>query len=186
MEHDHDNIVREQIHRRAAAHAEATVYTLGNTYLSNSERMEVELWFQFPGNIGLIAILICLVYSAYFPLSWYWIVGIPLIANCCSGIVNWFAYSKRFLHWVYLSILHNFVLWVLTIAAVILLTISGAYFKALLAFFLKLFLSVLIEPHILIYSFLSRKYQMHPKYAFFKRLYGRDFPFEAALKEDRV
>ncbi len=160
-------------------------YTLGNTYLSQAEKTEVEFWFQFPGNSGLITILICLVYSAYSPLSWYWIVGIPLIVNCFFGIINWFAYSKKFLLWVYLSIFHNFVLWVLTFIAIILLIINGAYVKALLAFFLKLFLVALMEPHMFIYSFLSRKYQMHPKYAFFKRLYAYEFPFEAVIKEKR-
>lgn len=186
MEYDADAVLRENIRRQAAARAEATVYTLGNTYLSQEQKMEVEHWFQFPGNIGLVTMLACLVYSVYSPLSWYWIIGIPLIANCLFGIANWLVYSRKFLKGVYLSIFHNFVLWMLTIIAIILLVINGAYIKALLAFFLKLFLIAFFEPHMLIYSFLSRKYQMHPKYAFFRRIYGHEFPFEETIKNRPV
>jgi predicted outer membrane lipoprotein len=186
MENDRDAKLIEKIHQKAGAHAEATVYSLGNTYLSQEEKIEVELWFQFPGNISLVTMLTCLVYSSYLPLSWSWIIGIPLIANCLFGIINWFAYSKKLLRGIYLSIFHSFVLWILTFVAIVLLVINGAYLKALLAFFLKLFLIVFFEPHMLIYSFLSRKYGMHPKYAFFKRFYGYEFPFEEAIKKEAV
>ncbi|MDP2990818.1 MAG: hypothetical protein Q8O57_09680 [Kiritimatiellota bacterium] len=47
-------------------------------------------------------------------------------------------------------------------------------------------ISLVFEPHMLIYSILSHKYGMHPKYAFFKRIYGYEFPFEEELKNEIV
>lgn len=178
MNSDSDSELRERVQRQAAAHAEATVYSLSNPYLSGEQKTEVEMWFQFPGDVSFIAMLACLVYSTYSPLSWYWIIGIPLAVNCAFGIVNWLVYDRRLLYVVYLSILHNFVLWIITLAAITVLVINGAYGKAALAFLLKLFLSVLFEPHIIIYSILSQPYGMNSKYVFFKRFYGHEFPFD--------
>ncbi len=147
--------------------------------------MEVELWFQFPINVGLVTMLGCLVYSIYVPLSWYWIIGVPLAANCILGILNWVVYSKKLLLGIYLTVFHNLVLWVFTIAAVVLLIANGAYGRAVLAFLLNLFLVDFIQPHMIIYSILSRKYGgMHPKYVFFKRIYQYEFPFEKDMKEE--
>ena len=186
MEHDQCSELRDRIKKEAAGYAEANVYSLNNPYLSQDDKVEVELWFQFPGNVSLVTMLACLVYSSYEPLSWYWIIGIPLAANCVFGILNWVLYSKKLLLGIYLTVFHNLVLWLLTIVAVVLLTLNGAYGKGILAFILKLFLIVFFEPHIMIYAILSGKYGMHPKYVFFKRLYQYQFPFEEDMKKEII
>jgi hypothetical protein len=186
MEPDQIDKMRERIHKKAIACAEAQVYSIDNPYLSRADKVEVELWYQFPMHVSLITMLACLVYSSYYPLSWYWIVGIPLIANCIFGILNWANYNRKFLFGIYLSVCHHWSLWLLTLVSIVLMVVNGAYTKAVIAICLQLFLIVFVTPHILIYSILSRRYQMHPKYAFFKRVYGYEFPFEKDLKDEIV
>jgi len=69
IESDPNAELRDRIRQKAAARAEATLYSLNNPYLSQEDKMEVELWFQFPGNVSLVTMLACLVYSSYVPLS---------------------------------------------------------------------------------------------------------------------
>jgi hypothetical protein len=97
MENDSSAKLREKIYQMAAAHAEATVYTLENTYLSKEEKTEVELWFQLPGNMMVYSYLIVVTWSAaYGQLNWSIIIGIPVVVNIIVGLLNWHFNNKIF------------------------------------------------------------------------------------------
>ncbi len=184
MENDPDAKLRENIHRRAASHAEATVYTLGNTYLSQAERTEVELWFQLPGNIMLYAFVIGAIWSVVVgPLSWSKIIGIPLAVNVIVGLLNWYFYKKNFVYKLYLSVLHSWILYLVGIGAAVFLFFKGAIALAIISLVAPFGLLAFVEPHLFFYSMLAKKYGMHSKYAFFKRFYGYNFPFEEVTKK---
>lgn len=187
MENDSDAKLREKIYQKAAAHAEATVYTLGNTYLSKEEKTEVELWFQLPGNVMFYSFVIAAIWSvAVGPLRWSKIIGIPLAVNVIVGLLNWHFYNKNFMHKLYLTFLHSWILYLVGFGAATFLFFNGAIALAILSLVAPFGLLAFAEPHILFYSILAKKYRMHPKYAFFKRFYGYEFPFEEVIKNEIV
>ena len=179
----------ELIKAKASAQAEALAYQMNNPYLTTTQKIEVEFWFQFPGEISFLVMLGTLIYSAFAPLSWYYIIGIPLCTNAVVGVLSWLFYSKSLLHALNVTLCHNFVAWILTVITVILLCIQGAYWKAAFAVALRVpvldvGIGMLFEPHLLLYSIFSAKYNMAAKYAFFKKQYGMRFPFEDLIEKE--
>lgn len=171
----------QDIERMASNRANAKVYSLNNFYLDPNEKQEVELWFQLPGNIMLYAFVITAIYSIYNPLPWTEIIGIPLVANVLAGIWNWYFYSKKFVYNLYLTLLHSWVLYAVGIGVAIFLFFNGAIILGVISLVAPFGLLVFVEPHLYFYSILAQKYRMHPKYAFFKKEYGHQFPFEKDL-----
>jgi len=176
-----DNI-REEIARKAAARAEANVYSLNNSYLTPEEKQEVELWIQLPGNVMLYAFVITAIWSVVVePLSWSLIIGIPLGVNVIVGLLNWYFYKKNLVYKLYLTFLHSWILYLVGFGAAAFLFFKGAIVLAIISLVAPFGLLALVEPSIYFYSILAKKYQMHPKFAFFKKEYGREFPFEKDL-----
>ncbi|GAB4343128.1 MAG: hypothetical protein Kow0089_18700 [Desulfobulbaceae bacterium] len=187
MENDSDTKLRKRIHKKAAAYAEANVYALGNTYLSQEEQTEVELWFQLPGNVMLYSFVITAIWSVTVePLHWSKIIGIPLAVNVIVGLLNWYFYKKNFVYKFYLTFLHSWILYLVGFVAAAFLFFKGAIVLAIISLLAPFGLLAIAEPHLLLYSILAKKYQMHPKYAFFKRFYGYEFPFEELIKKEIV
>jgi len=187
MENDPNAKLREEIYKKAAAHAEATVYTLGNTYLSKEDKTEVELWFQLPGNVMLYAFVIVAIWSVVVgPLPWSKIIGIPLAVNVIVGLLNWYFYNKNFVYKLYLTFLHSWTLYLVGFGAAAFLFFKEAIALAIISLVAPFGLLAFAEPHLFFYSTLAKKYGMHPKYAFFKRFYGYEFPFEEAEKNKIV
>jgi hypothetical protein len=174
--------IRDEIARKAAAHAEANVYSLNNQYLTPDEKQEVELWFQLPGNVMLWVFVATAVYSVVVePLPWSKIIGIPLTANVVVGLLNWYAYNKNFIYKLYLTFLHSWILYLVGFGAAAFLFYKGAIALAIISLVAPFGLLAFAEPHLYLYSILAKKYRMHPKFAFFKKQYGRTFPFEQDL-----
>jgi len=161
--------------------ANAVVYSLNNLYLDQNEKQEVEMWYQLPGHVMLYAFVIAAIYSLYNPLPWSAIIGIPLVANVLAGTLNWYFYSKKLVYNLYLTLLHSLVLYAVGIGAAIFLFINGAILFGIISLVAPFGLLVFVWPHLYFYSILARKHRMHPKYAFFKKEYGHQFPFEKDL-----
>lgn len=126
MQSDPDVKLRENIHQKAAAYAEATVYTLGNTYLSQEKKTEVEFWFQLPGNVMLYSFVIVAIWSVVVgPLPWSKIIGIPLAVNVIVGLLNWHFYNKNFVYKLYLTFLHSWILYLVGFGAAAFLFFKG-------------------------------------------------------------
>ena len=186
MENDSDAELREKIRQKAAAHAEATVYTLGNTYLSKEEKTEVELWFQLPGNVMFYSFVIAAIWSvADGPLRWSKIIVIPLALNIIVGLLNWYFYNKSFVHKLYLTFCHSWILYLVGFGTAVFLFYNGAIVLGGISLVAPFGLLAFVEPHMFIYSTLANKYRMHPKYVFFKRFYGYQFPFETVINNDK-
>jgi hypothetical protein len=187
MENHSNAKLREEIYQKAAARAEATVYTLGNTYLCKEDKREVEFWYQLPGHIMLYSFVIAAIWSvAVGPLSWSKIICIPLAVNIIVGLLNWRFYNRAFLYKLYLTILHSWVLYLVGFGTAAFLFFKGAIALAIISLVAPFGLLAFAEPHILIYAALAKKYRMHPKYAFFKRFYRYEFPFEEAKTNEIV
>jgi hypothetical protein len=79
---------------------------------------------------------------------------------------------------LFIRIFHSIILHAIAIATCIFLIIHGSHVFAALAIIVRFGVLSFLEPHLFFYSLLSRKYNMHPKYVFFKRYYHYEFPFE--------
>lgn len=158
--------------------AEAQIYSLNNPYLSAEEKLEVAMWYSLPGNLMIYAFLITAIYSTIYPLNWFYLLGIPLAVNLVSGLINWLVYSKALMNVLYMTILSRLIILILKIAGIVFLVSKGAYILAIAVLLSVFGLSTLFELHIILYSYLSKKYKMNPLYAFFKRFYNFRFPFE--------
>jgi hypothetical protein len=170
--------IKDYIDKESERFAIAHAYRLDNPFLTQSEKIEVELWFQFPETIMFISLCACMLYSVYNPISIKLIIGIPMALDLVVGLINWTFYFKKFLRKVYLTIGHNFVLWALTLVIMGILLYHGLYAYSAIVLVSKLGLLNLISPSMYTYTTLSKKYNMHAKWAFFKRFYGHKFPFE--------
>ncbi|MDP3043467.1 MAG: hypothetical protein Q8N21_03620 [bacterium] len=170
--------VKQNIIKKAANYTEANVYSLNNTYLNSAEKQEVELWFQLPGNIMFYTFIIVAIYSIYNPLAWSKIISTPIVVNIIIGILNWYYYNKKLTYNLYLTILHGWVLYLVGIGSAIFLFFQGAIILGIISLVYPFGLLSFAELHMIVYSILSKKYGMHPKFAFFKKEYGYKFPFE--------
>ena len=179
---DEQETQQQNIEQVASDRANAKVYALNNFYLTPTEKEEVEMWYQLPGNIMLITFVATAIYSIYNPLPWSEIIGIPLVANVLAGIWNWYFYNKKIVRGLYFTILHGWVSYVIGIGAAIFLFTQGAIVLAIISLVMPFGLLAFVEPHLYFYSILAQKYRMHPKYAFFKKEYGHEFPFEKSLQ----
>ena len=168
---------RDETRRRAQNFAEANVYSLDNPYLNQGEKLEVEPWFQLPGNCLTYAFFAVALWSVHQPMSWWALIGIPIGVNLATGLVNWYVYSRGLVFHLYLTVFHNWVLWLATLATACALVYYRLYLLAALAVLGHAVLFPVIEVHMFLYAALANKYRMHPKYAFFKRQYERSFPF---------
>lgn len=129
----------------------------------------------------LCAFVITAIYSIYNSLTWSEIIGIPLVANILVGIWNWYFYSKKFVYNLYLILLHSWILYVVGIGVALFLFFNGAIILGIISLVVPFGLLTFVEPYLYLYSILAQKYRMHPKYAFFKKEYGHEFPFEKDL-----
>lgn len=80
---------------------------------------------------------------------------------------------------------HNFTIWALTLATLGILIYHKLYAYSAIVFLSKIGLLSLISPSMYLYTILSKKYNMHAKWVFFKRFYGREFPFEIEIERPR-
>lgn len=170
--------IRQDITQRAAGYAEANVYALDNPYLNKEEKLEVEMWYQLPGNIMIYTFFLVAISSVFSPLSWEYIIGIPIGANVIIGVMNWFFYNKRIIYALYLTVLHSWISYLAGFGTAAFLFLNGSYILAIISLLAPFGIFAFAEPHLLFYGMFARKYKMHPKYAFFKKIYNHTFPFE--------
>jgi len=181
---ENKNNIRREIARKTANYAEANVYALDNPYLNKDEKLEVEMWYQLPGDVMIHTFFVIAILSVFYGFSWKYIIGIPIVVNIVVGIINLFFYNKRVVYSLYLTVLHSWVLYLAGFGTAAFLFFKGSYILAIIALLAPFGIFAFAEPHLFFYSILARKYQMHPKYAFFKREYNYTFPFEEKNKGD--
>ena len=76
-----DDQLRAEIRKKAEAHAEATVYSLNNPYLSRREKAIVEAVYQFPfGVFAYSFAFFALAQNQTFLASYGWATGVSAVA----------------------------------------------------------------------------------------------------------
>lgn len=163
---------------------EGDVYQLENTYLTQDEKVDVEIWFQWPGVIMEYAFWAMAILSISYSFPMWYVVTIPIVINLIVGVINWNVYNMKILRPLGLSLFHNYVTALIGVGVAIYLFTNGAWFLAGVSAFIGIFSFLFFELHIILYSFLAQKYKMHPKYVFAKKRFGRSFPFEERKEHD--
>ena len=172
---DSDSVVRERIHRQAAAFAEATVYSMNNIYLTKMQKAYVEEVYQLP--IGLFWYILFGHLLFVEPQSYLDAFLVAAVSNVVVAIAWWFASNLRianlgFLFGGYASTVINF-------GFAGYLGYQGAWPAAGIAAASATGLLSMIVPSVWIYPILGRG--MNPKYRIAKKLFGIEFPFEKDL-----
>lgn len=176
-------MTREQLEIEVVRRTEANIYSLNNRYLSEAEKLETEIWYQSPGDVMLYAFAALSLVRVWYPVHWSVLIGVPILVNLLMGIINWHFYSRRLLRFLYLTILHNWVQWILLLCAAGFLLYTGHFWLAGAILLWKVGILSIFELHMVLFAFLSKSYGMHPKYALYKREYGRRYPFEESTLE---
>lgn len=171
------------IHNAASQRHEASWYRMDNQYLTKPQKLEVEIWFQFPGDAMELCFLLLAVLSVSRSFTWSTFVVWPIAVDIVAGLLVWFVFAPRLLMALYLTLFHSWGQWLLTIAGAVYLVIHGEYWLAALVVVWQFGLLSFLEPHLYFFNLLSINYRMHPKYAYFKRRYRMTFPFEEALRQ---
>lgn len=157
---------------------ESKIYDLNNSFLSQDEKVQVESWFQLPGNIMEYVFWTMSILSIFYPISLFYIFGISIIFNIVVGLVNWHFYNRKLVTTLGLSIFHPYVETVVGIVVAIFLFIKGSLLLAGLSIFVGIFGFLFLELHILLYSILARRYKIHPKYVFAEKYLSHKFSSE--------
>ncbi len=171
-----DEAVRDEINRKAAAHAEATVYSLNNAYLSRVQKAEVEAVYQFSFGIFTYAFAaLALVADQSF---WTAYLNATFIGALAWGLSRFVMVGKVYLPLSLVLAGNGGMLVHLAIAAYALFERRWgvAAFVGLEAF--GLMVMFMLPGWLWPMLFGGR---MNPKYRIAKKMFGVEFPFERDL-----
>ena len=91
--------------------------------------------------------------------------------------MNWQFYSRKLVLVLYLTILNTLLSGIVSICVAVFMLFNGAIILGSVAIIWSFIGMVL--PDVFLMNTFARKYGgVHPKYAFFKKMYGYRFPFE--------
>jgi hypothetical protein len=158
--------------------AEASHYSLSNTYLFPSQKEEVEMWFQMPGKVMVLTFQMIAVYQATNGINWYVLLGFPVCLDAAVTLINWFLYKKKLIRLLYKSVLHQFVIYASGLLSCVYLIYKHHWIVGIVCLAGSVVGFLILELDVVIHTLLARPYRMHPKYAFFKRNYNLIFPFD--------
>jgi len=143
------------------------------------DKIAVEAWYQAPGDFMVYAFWVLLIYSLYNPMPWYWILGIPTIFSMVLALIFWNFYNRSFFNALKLTIFHNWTTGVLGVLIGVLMVYHGYWVWAIVSVIVGIFGFTILDWWIMVYTIMAKsQYNMHTKYAFFKKWYGCTFPFE--------
>lgn len=171
---DNADAIRAEIHAKAAARSEATVYSMQNTYLTVPQKAQIEGIYQFPSCVmdyGFIVFAVVLGYPFWH--AWALATG--------ASVVGWIA--ARFLPGKLIYPL-GMVLggWTSTIACLIAAVWAATHHHTGAALYLVVAafgITSFVEIVTWLWTISSRR--MNAKYEIAKREWGTVFPFESQL-----
>jgi hypothetical protein len=167
-------VTRARIHRAANAHAEATVYSMNNPYLTASEKAQVEAVYQFP--IGIFTYPFVVNAVAFDQTFWVAYLNASFVAFLAWCAARWlpgrpfFYIAFLYAGWVGTLIQLGFAGWA---------ALEGRYWVAGFAALSAIGIASFLTIGMWLWSFSYRR--INPKYAIAKRLFGIEFPFEKDL-----
>lgn len=163
-----------EIHERARLYSESRVYRLSNQYLNERQKVDVEMWFNAPVvlfyiGVGalmllklplLLAVFISSVFSVGFMEYFFWTANSTLFYPCHRVVL--------------IAAKGNILMLCLLLGSVL---FSGStWWVAILIFFIYFLTAV--SPSIAT-SVLFHGNRMHPKYAFAKRRFDLQYPWDS-------
>ena len=167
--------LRSEVRRNAVA----THYALDNPFTSQEEKLEIESWYQLPIEIASHTLLITSVLWAYSYTSGWIAYGSAALAGVLVATLLWSLYARSWVVPLFIVVRLPVVGWMLHLGIAAWLAVEGHWGPAILIATNRLLLGI---PAGVLASFtnqlLSRRYGMHPKYAFLKHFYGKSYPFE--------
>lgn len=170
---DSTDAIREEIRRKAAARAEATVYSLNNSYMTQEQKAKVEAVYQFP--FGLLDYAL-----AFFSLWLKYPMWNAWLAASAVGIAGWIA--ARFLpgrlFWPIGLVFGGSISTLISIAFAITAVVMGQYGVAIYLGLAAFGITSIVEVPMWLWSAGRR---MNPKYGIAKRMFGITFPFESEI-----
>jgi len=169
----------QDIHARATKSAESNVYTLTNPYTTHDEKIEIESWYQLPIDTGGWAYLIFCILWAQGMFNWWQAYLLAAGVGIMTTLFAWFLYSKKTV--IVLKILLGFPItkWLVSIGFAVWLWMNDSSMQAMFIIGnLVLFYMPFGFPAIIANQILTSKYNMHPKYALLKHVYGKEYHFE--------
>lgn len=162
------------IHRAAAVRAEATVYSLNNTYLTTAQKAELEAVYQFPMGVMHYALAFFALWTKY-PLWNAWLAATGV------GAVAWFLARllPGRLFWPIGLLFGGNASTLICIVLAITAAVMGHYGAAAYLVLAGIGFTSFIEAPMWMWSIENRR--MNSKYLIAKRMFGVTFPFEAEL-----
>lgn len=164
---------------RAQNDADASVYTIGNAFTTTEEKIEIERWYQLPMDIGGYSFLVGLFYYANGEISGLQLFLAANLVGIVAAMFCWFAYSRVLVAALFALLGSSRVSWAVHLGvaawfffhshpwlggfAIANQFTGGMAFSVGAMFF---------------YQLVTRRYRIHPKYAFLKHFYGKTYPFE--------
>lgn len=171
--------VSEDIHVRASKAAEGNVYTMTNPYTTSEEKVEIESWYQLPFNTAAWAFIIDCLLWAQGTLNWWQAYMFAAGIGIVTTLWTWFLYSKKTVFVLNMILGFPIIKWLVPIGFAVWLWIGGSSTQAMfLVGNLVLLYFPVAFPSVFLNQILSGKYRMHPKYAFLKHIYDKEYPFE--------
>jgi hypothetical protein len=172
-EHEFSTL-REEIDRKARAHAEAQTYSLVNPYLTEYQKAVVEGWHQTPIGVFYLVALMVLAWRLDFNLAFYSATVFSLLVALIFLRVTLpklhLTLGTIFAGWIAIS-------WCLGFA--IFFAWKQLWWYAVFAVGCSTGLLAFLASGFWVHVFSSRV--LHFKYAFAKRAFGIDYPFEPEL-----
>jgi len=170
-----DDAARERIHRRAAAYAEAVVYSMNNTYLTKLQKALVEAVYQTP--LGVFGYMLLGHLALVEPRS-YWVAF--LVAAICNAVLAvpwWFGANTALANVGFFF--GGTATMVIELGFAAYFGWQGDWMACGIAIAAAFGLLTFVAPSTWIYNVLGQG--MHPKYRIAKRLFGLEFSFERDL-----
>lgn len=169
--------IREDIHRHAAAYAEAMVYSMNNSYLTNVQKAYVESLYQLPLGVFSYSLLAMLAFGK--PGNYLEAFLVAAFVSLCFAVTVWVETNMT---WVKIGFIFvGPAATIINLALAGYLGYQGNWIGVGIGIAAALGFLALIAPSTYVYTILSRG--MHPKYTLAKKLFGIRFPFEDILLE---
>lgn len=167
------------IHEEALRTSEATVYTMKNRHTTTEEKFEIECWYQLPMDTAGWAFLINCIFWSYGVFTWWQAYSIAAGFGIFTAIIAWLFYSKRTIYIVSAILGFPIVRWIIPLGISGWLWLNGSSTQALFVMVNLVLLSFpVFIPSMVVNHILAGKYNIHPKYALLKHVYGKKYSFE--------
>lgn len=165
---------------RAQHDAHASAYMLGNPFTTIEEKLEIERWYQLPMDIAGFSFLAGLFYYAGGAVTGWQLFLAANAVGIVAAMFCWFTYSRGLVAFLFLLLHNSLVSWVIHLGVATWFFTHSRPWLGCFAIANQLTGGIAFSiGAMLFYHLVTRRYRIHPKYAFLKHFYGKSYPFES-------